>query len=1615
MKTLLHVTHIICKSIIILVLLVALHVTAKAQLQAEFTSSVSRGCTPVLVTFRDLSTGKPVSWLWDLGNGTTSTQRNPSTAYFTPGSYTVTLTVIDSSGATSTVTKASFIQVYAQPAIDFEFSPSTGCVPLSVNFADKSTAGSGTITNWSWDFGDGTIDSVQNPTHIYTLPANFGVTLVVTNSFGCTQSLLKPAAVNVSDTVTADFSYTYSNICNPPATFQFTNRSQNGSTFQWFFGDGNQSRQRNPSHSYKTGTYDITLITTNNAGCTDTAVKSIAVGNYVADFTVPPSGCINGTVMMEDASLPIPIRSTWVFDDSTSDSGLTAFHTFSKAGKHKIIHRIDFGDCRDSVIKTIDIVDRPTASFNSSSLRSACLPPLAVQFNNNSTGANAYLWDFGDSTTTSTNTNPSHTYNKQGVFSVTLIAYNGAGGCSDTAIQTDYIKILPPIITGFLNFPYTACLNADVPFTALIDSTEPIKSFLWNFGDGTTSTLRAPTHKYANVGFYDVTLTVTSVSGCTNTFTLDKAVQVSRKPKAKFSATPRDACASEYIQFTDLSTGSIDAWQWHFGDGIIGFEQNPQHKYIDSGYFDVTLLASNNGCADSFTIRKYIHISSPVAQFIISSNCNDRFTKTFNDRSVAPLTWAWDFGDGTTAIGSKKQTHTYDSLGVYYATLIVTNNTACADTITYAVYVLDENPQFTAKALNSNFCKYDSIQFTASNYNPVYIKKLLWDFGDGNTFVDSSYNLQTTHVYGQAGAYNPKLITTDLNSCHDTVDYKTAFNIYGPTALFGSMGGTCQDSIMRFTDSTITDGLHPITKWIWNYGDGKSDTLSASPFTHVYDTTGAYDVTLTVFDANNCSDSIYKVDAVTITKPLANFSIFDSLSCTASDVSFVNLSSGLNLLYLWNFGDGNSSKLDTPTHAYSSEGVYTVGLTVTDTFGCRNTMVQSNLITVTDPVASFAPVYDTTVTCPPLVVQFQNYSRNYTSVLWDFGDGNISDEINPTHSYTIPGLYNITLTVQGYGDCSADTIKQIANLKGPYGTFTFSPLSSCFPQTVSFEANTQNTKFYIWDFNDGTTQTTSSNTVSYQYKEPGSYVPKLIVQDAAGCQVPLLSTDTLKIAGVDPNFTTDVSIGCDSSLVTFTDSSIVASFDGVVTRVWDFGDGVTSSDINPLHYYKASGTYDVTLSMQTDSGCARKYNLPVTVQVNRSPKLQATIPDSVCVNSLLNFAVTDTAKINDPLQWLWNFGNSDTSSLQNSTYTYTVSGTYNVSVVSTSSNGCADTVQQAVTILALPPVDAGIDSALCLNQSITLQAAGASAFVWQNSTSLSCTNCTSPVAKPDSTTIYFVTGTDNYGCQATDSVLVKVIQPTVLNFVSSDTMCLGSSLRLNVTGADQYTWQPTTGLDNPSIGSPLATPATLGINTYTVTGTDYKQCFADTGTISLLVAPLPAFNIADSAITINVGSSYKIQTTSSPDVVSWLWLPPYGLSCDNCAEPVAQPKSNITYNGKAITQFGCTASDNIHFEVVCNNSNVFIPNTFSPNNDSRNDYFYPQGKGLFTIKSLRIFNRWGVLVFAKTNFTANNAADGWDGKYNGNDQPSDVYVYVCDVLCDNGTVLSYKGNVTLIR
>jgi len=286
---------------------------------------------------------------------------------------------------------------------------------------------------------------------------------------------------------------------------------------------------------------------------------------------------------------------------------------------------------------------------------------------------------------------------------------------------------------------------------------------------------------------------------------------------------------------------------------------------------------------------------------------------------------------------------------------------------------------------------------------------------------------------------------------------------------------------------------------------------------------------------------------------------------------------------------------------------------------------------------------------------------------------------------------------------------------------------------------------------------------------------------------------------------------------------------------------------------------------------------------------------------------------------------------------------------------------------------------------------------------------------PDSTSLYTVTGKDQYGCTASDSITVKVTQPIKISVSNRDTLCNGDSKQLTASGAQTYQWYPAIYLSDAATAQPTFYASKDTSITYSVIGFAENKCFADTATLKVKVYPIPEMQVAQTSITADAGSQVQLSTINSPDVTKWKWSPAMYLTNPNIPNPVAQPRESITYTVVAANDGACVTRAQIAVTVTCSGANIFVPNTFSPNGDGMNDVFYARGTGLYNIKSFRVFNRWGQLVYEKLNGSANNGVDGWNGTVNGQPAPSDVYVYMIEVMCINNTVVPVKGNVTLLR
>lgn len=1428
---------------------------------ANFRSDISGGCSPIVVNFEDLSTGNPALYEWDFGNGATSVRKNPSATFFDEGVYTVRLTVSDANGNNKS-TKTGIITVYLQPTVAFSANRTNGCTPARIRFTDASTSPPNTrINSWKWDFGDGGTSTLQNPEYIYRTAGNFTVTLTVGTDKGCTRLLTKPNYIDIIQGTVPSFSFEEPKECSAPATITFNNASTGPPTLSyiWNFGDGGTSTAVNPQYIYRAnGSYTVSLVVNSTFGCTDTITRQVDIGKVKTDFTVPGSICPKTPAVFLNASNPLPNRVSWRFSDGKTDSIRNGRNSFATTGTYTVTVINTYNICVDSLTKTVNVTAGPTLNFSTLDTVK-CAPPLTANFTNTS-NADTYTWDFGDSTT-STSANPSHTYTKFGTFDVTLIG-TSANGCRDTLRRREYIRIRKPEIS-LPGYPKTGCIPYTTTFVPEIKSVDEITSYRWNFGDGGTATGEKPTYTYNRLGTYNVTLTITTRTGCTETYTLNEAIKVGTLPAPDFTSDVTRACANPGIQFINLTPDPKDSldYRWEFSDGSINTTRNPRHVFLDTGTITVTLTAINNGCENRITKQDYVKVLPSVSRFDYKPDCNNRNLYTFTDKSVGAQTWLWRFSDdNSTFNGPNPPAHTFPGIGTYSVSLTTTNG-SCTYTLTREIRIINNTPNFTA--VETAGCKPFNVRINPSSPNMGVLKSFTWNFGDGNTSNRPAQDPIGYNQFTNAGNYAITLTTIDTFGCINTITKNNYIRVNGPVAAFTSLNNSgCKGATVTFNDNTITDGTNNIVSWRWDFGDGTIKNFTAPPFQHRYDSLNFYDVTMVVRDRAGCVDSATNRDFVKLSFIKADWSV-GAQSCPNAGVSFSNRTGGTNYTYtsLWNFGDGGTDNGNSPTYSYRDTGSYTVQLKVRDELGCEDSLTKANNVYIGVPKASFDANNFTTY-CTPFEAKFVNKSTYYSSSFWSFGPGKgTSTQNEPNTYYTITGVYPVKLVVTSPGGCK-DSVQQNMNVFNPSdGTMKYGPLVGCRPLPVSFEAFSKMRGTFIWDFGDGNVEEDSiDNKINHVYDNLGSFVPRIILRQPEGCLVPLTGADAIEINGAKAIFRVQQRLFCDSGYLAVRDSTLHLDRDAVTSYTWDYGDGTISNSYTPPpHLYSAPGNYKVTLVVRTASGCADSMTVN-PIKVVQSPLISMRGDSVICANDYVQFTGLFDRSDTSAVRWSWQFPNGNRENRQfPSIQQFKTPGSFSVTALAVNSSGCVDSARQ-----------------------------------------------------------------------------------------------------------------------------------------------------------SLVVNPIPAITLPPT-ITIQQGFPITMPATYSSNIATYLWTPATGLNCTDCPQPETLPKMNTMYRVAVVDSNGCRNTKNVQVLVLCKNANVFLPNTFSPNGDGSNDIFYVRGRGLDRVKSLRIFNRWGQVVFEKRDFAVNDPSAGWDGTFRGAKPQADVYVYQLEVYCENSTIIKFDGNVALIQ
>lgn len=545
-------------------------------------------------------------------------------------------------------------------------------------------------------------------------------------------------------------------------------------------------------------------------------------------------------------------------------------------------------------------------------------------------------------------------------------------------------------------------------------------------------------------------------------------------------------------------------------------------------------------------------------------------------------------------------------------------------------------------------------------------------------------------------------------------------------------------------------------------------------------------------------------------------------------------------------------------------------------------------------------------------------------------------------------------------------------------------------------------RIYWWYNEDFSTRLATGQVATINPSLPDSTPIRLLVVPYTG----LSCSDTLELLSINPKPKADA--GPDKTICLGASTQIGSPPVGGNTYSWTPSTFLSSAIIaSPTSRPPDTTTYILTVTKTAD-GCMAQDT--VTVFVNPVPDAIFNPGPNQCINEN-NFSFNNTstgATIYD-----WSLGDGNSSTQLNPTHSYANAGTYTVKLVVENIHGCKDSVSHPLTVYANPTITAVNDASICLGRSTQLRATGGQTYEWSPSQALSCTNCAAPLATPTTSTSYYVRGISSDGCSGFDTVNITVHQPIQITVSPDQAMCQTESVNLLASGAASYRWTPAQTLSSDTASNPVATPTAT--TNYRVVGFDGHNCFTDTGYVRITVNPKPTIELGPDK-TLLTGTVYPLApvVTGGP-IATWQWTPTTNLSCTTCPNPSATIKTDITYDVAIENIYGCTATDKINLKAFCENTQVFIPNAFTPDGDGVNDILMVRAKGIEVVNSFRIFSRWGELLFEKLNFPPNSVAYGWDGKIKGKTGAPEVYVYTVEVTCDNLQTYTYKGNVSILK
>jgi gliding motility-associated-like protein len=1367
---------------------------------------------------------------------------------------------------------ANIVIVKSQPTVDFTASVEYGCVPFEVSFTSNVEGCTGTV-NYSWDFGyAGGSSSLANPTTLYNNSGTFTVTLNVSCAEGSGSHQM---TIEAYEPPTAFFQNDYITGC-VPLNINLTDNSTEGdapiSLRRWYWGDGTTAGTGiNPTHTYNfTGIFDVLLEITDDNSCTSSFsiddLVSVSDTPHIEFVGYPMSYCQPMTVSFQSMSqtqLNLDYEAYWNFGDgSPGATGHTTSHYYGDQGTYDVTLTVinDYGCTNDLTKENFITINQINPLYTVTEGDTVCINTPVHFYNLTSYNC---TWDFGDGSDPVTQNSPTHFFNESGTYNVTFTV-DPNGDCINDTVFEIYVE---EVEANFSVSP-TDLFSCDVPFIVNFtnESSDNATIFNYVFGDGHSSDEENPEHEYNNTGSFITSLSVTTANGCTDQFFGPTVNIVS--PDASFETDTTEGCAPLPVVFNYIGTtpiGTITDWQWDFGDGNSSTDaETTTNTYQNPGDYTATLtVTDSDNCTGYYELEIYVGEVIPAeyafeqwdegANDWVELGPNDTLFCAQDTIRVHNLLWDnEDIDDIEWIIDSVPDNNgieeyfewTLDQDTGYISIFIVTNVNGCRDTVKLFDRFYISGP--IIESIQKEFDCSNPFDYTFT-VDITDGDRWDWSFDDGSPDILNSTETSINHSFPGTGEYWLTVIAYNDDSGCEYID-SIRIEIQQPEAIFyPNNNNVCINDPVIFSGDNSIDAV----LYHWDFGDGEVLDWSENAFPqHSYSSTGDFEVTLTVEDANGCQSSS-SLNIHVVGPQIEIFANPGTHGCNELEVDFscnVTHDPDYNIIYrLWSFSNGYTNTQEAFTYTFTP-GNYDVALTISISNGvstCHNTLSLDDYITVTNLQTDVQTFQGITTGCAGDEMQFfSGLSDTNLNYNWDFDDGQTSNEINPTHVFNSGGSFNVTLEVDDGLGCNAQGNIEV-EIQEVDANFTIETTHfNCYPAFLNITNNADPDAYnpsFEWIMRNLETGSTDTLPLfepeDYYFNTPGTYEITLNVGTPFGCT--WTNSQIVTVDGPRIEWEIEPDTICAGESVNFT----VFNMENVDSYTWyvqgepiinlpDFDHTFTNSP--------PGGFHEIQLSVE-GGGCNPIFELRVYVQEviadfeildtsfnassgGCSPFVAHLIDGSIDADSLYWYIEEQIYQNLDSVMHTFNNISENDSS-------------YIITLIASNELGCKDTVSKEITAYASPQIQITPDTIICLGDTFTLVAIGGDDYTWSPQYNITGFDTNTPSISPEENTVYTVHVTNTNNCESYDSVYVMVQQiPDISVYPDSISIVIGDSVYVEVLSDQEnitYMWIPQDEISCFDCPTPVMSPKED--TRYTVMTVDSLGCFEHNYNVDIYV------------------------------------------------------------------------------------------------------------------------------------------------------------------------------------